>query len=378
VGAALLSVAVLVLAASPSPAADGADITFQNVVVRRGDTLWGIANTYLKDPSKWDQVLKYNRLPSNDPTVALPGMTLKVPVQLIKENMRAAQVIYLLNRVLLRKRDTADWGDAKQDAQVYRGDALHTLENAKAKVKFLNGDLLSVDPNSMAVIKPPSVDYDVELKSGAVFTGHARVLTASAKVTPRTQDTQYSAKVNADLSTLVEVYKGRAGVEGGGKTVEVPAGMASEVKMGLAPTLPKKIADLPEFEARAAEYNGERTRGQARLKVAVNADIAYGADATPSTTPPTSPTFRAWSSRCASASRFPAFAFKRRGPAASKRSSSTSSSRRTPTFRPTSSLSRGRLLVSHRARRPVEKNKGGTPPRACCRSAWPPGSGKST
>jgi hypothetical protein len=279
VGAALLFAVLFHGGARAVSAAEPSELTFQNVVVRRGDTLWGIANTYLKDPSKWDQVLKYNRLPSNDPTVALPGMTLRVPIQLIKENMRAAQLVYLLNRVLVRRRDTADWGAAEKDSQLFKGDTLHTLENAKAKVKFLNADLLSLDPNSMAVIKPPNVDYDVELKTGAVFTGHARVITASARVTPRTTDTQYSAKVRPDLSTLVEVYKGRAGVEGGGKTVEVPAGMASEVKLGLAPSLPTKIPDLPEFEARAAEFNGEKTRGAARLKVAANADIAFGADA---------------------------------------------------------------------------------------------------
>jgi hypothetical protein len=33
--------------------------------------------------------------------------------------------------------------------------------------------------------------------------------------------------------------------------------MATEVKMGLAPTAPFKIPDMPEFEARAAEFNGE-------------------------------------------------------------------------------------------------------------------------
>jgi hypothetical protein len=276
---ALLALLLFASASSAGAGAEAPEPNFQNVVVKRGDTLWGIANAYLKDPSKWDQILRHNKLPSNDPTVALPGMTLKVPIQLIKENMRAAHLIYMINRVIFRRKETADWKPAESNMELFRGDTIRTLDSAKAKVRFLNADLLSIEANSMAVIKPVSADYDVELKSGGVFVGHSRVVTASAKITPKTQDTQYSAKVKPDLSTLVEVYTGVAAVEGAGKSVDVRAGMSSEVKLGLAPGAPKKIADLPDFEARAADFNGEQIRGQARVKVAVGAQLAYGADA---------------------------------------------------------------------------------------------------
>jgi hypothetical protein len=163
--------------------------------------------------------------------------------------------------------------------ELYKGDTLRTLENARARVKFLDAGVLTLDPNSMALIKPPRADYDVELKAGSVFTGHSKVVTASARVTPRTSDTQYSATVRADMTTLVAVYKGRAGVEGAGKTVEVNAGQSSEVKLGLAPSLPTAIPNLPDFEARAALFNGEKVRGQSRLKVKAGAELALDADA---------------------------------------------------------------------------------------------------
>ena len=80
---------------SPSLAAESAVLreaqtTFQDVVVKPGDTLWGISHAYLKDPARWDEILKYNKLPTQDPTVALPGMTLRVPIKLIKTSLRAA------------------------------------------------------------------------------------------------------------------------------------------------------------------------------------------------------------------------------------------------------------------------------------------------
>lgn len=257
---------LLVLALSSglnAAAPDGKDM--QPVMVRPGDTLWGIANKYLKDPARWDEILKHNRLPSSDPTVALPGMTLRVPIKLIKEDLRAARLIYRQNRVLFRRKETADWKTAGDSMELFRNDSLRTLEDSKAKVKFSNEDMLQLDPNSMAIIKPVGRDYDVELKQGGVFVGKAKVVTVSAKITPKTPDTKYAATVGNDLSTVVQVYTGKAGVEAEGQSVEVLAGMATQVKMGLAPELPVRIADLPDFEARAAEFAGDF--GVVRAKV---------------------------------------------------------------------------------------------------------------
>lgn len=264
----------LLLLAVMVPARAETEIAFQNVVVRPGDTLWSISNRFLKDPAKWDEILKYNRLPSSDPTLALPGMNLRVPIALIKEELRAAHLIYKVNRVDFRRKETADWKDAAEKMELFRGDSIRTMEASKAKVKFLNADLLSLDANSMAVLKPMNKDYDVELKKGGLFVGRSVVKTASARITPRTKDTEYSAKVRQDLSTLIEVSKGQAGVEGQGQTVEVKAGMGTEVKLGLAPSIPVKIVDLPEFEARAADYSGVGSiPGQARIKIAAGAQL---------------------------------------------------------------------------------------------------------
>src|SRR6185312_12849407 len=203
-----------------------AETKFQNVVVKPGDTLWGISHAFLKDPARWDEILKYNTLPTQDPTVALPGMTLRVPIKLIKTSLRAAHVVYLVNKVLYRRKETADWKGARMAAEVFQGDSLRTLEESKARVLFLNKELLNLEQNSMAVIKPASdPDADVELKAGSVFTGHARIVTSAARITPRTRDTRYSATVEPNLTTRVEVFKGAAAVAAQGATVVVPAGM---------------------------------------------------------------------------------------------------------------------------------------------------------
>lgn len=258
--------AVLLLAARLWASSDAGDL--QAVVVRPGDTLWSIAHRYLKNPERWDEILKYNRLPSTDPTVALPGMTLRVPVRLIKEELRAAHLIYRLNKVLYRRKQTADWLSAPQDMELFRDDSLRTLADSKAKVRFLSDDFLQLEANSMAIIKPVNKDYDVELKRGGTYVGRAKIVTASAKITPETKDTKYAATVRNDLSTLVEVYSGKANVEAQGETVAVPAGMKTDVKMGLAPSIPSNIPDLPAFHAKIAEFTGD---SGARAKIAVAA-----------------------------------------------------------------------------------------------------------
>ncbi|UPT72989.1 MAG: LysM peptidoglycan-binding domain-containing protein [Elusimicrobiota bacterium] len=239
--------------AAPARAQEDAS-AFQAVVVKPGDTLWAIANKYLKDPSKWDEIIKHNRLPTKDPTIALPGMTLRVPVRLIKSQLRAAHLVYAVNRVLYRRKETADWKSGKLEMELFQGDSVRTLEESKARVKLLDRELLSLEQNSMAVIKPAGRDGDLELKSGSVFAGRARVVTATASVTPRSRDTRYAASVEPDLTTRVEVYKGMAAVDAQGISVDVPAGMGTRVQPGLAPEVPKAIADLPELENRAFEY----------------------------------------------------------------------------------------------------------------------------
>ncbi|MFI5363570.1 MAG: LysM peptidoglycan-binding domain-containing protein [Elusimicrobiota bacterium] len=259
----MLSGFVLALACAAAPAVlaeefipvHEAQTSVQNVVVRPGDTLWGISHAYLKDPSKWDEILKYNKLPTSDPTVALPGMTLRVPVRLIKTSMLAARVVFVANKVLYRRKETADWKGAKTAQEVFQGDTLRTLEESKARVMFVNKEMLNLEQNSMAVIKPADdAEADIVLKAGSVFTGHARIVTSSARITPRTGDTRYSATLEPNLTTRVEVFKGAAAVSAQGTQVVVPAGMQTSVAPGLAPEIPKMLDNSADLEARAQEF----------------------------------------------------------------------------------------------------------------------------
>lgn len=228
-------------------------IEFQDVKVAPGDTLWSIAEKYLRDPKKWPEILKYNNLPSSNSSMALPGMVLKVPVALLKEEYRAAKLKSYVNEVLLRKRNAVKWGGVSKNMDLYKNDALRTGINSSAEVTFYTGTgerltekTLSVYPNSMTILKPPK-DVDIQLLSGSIRTKKATVITASARVTPKTRDTEYGAMIKDDLTTIVQVYKGKAQVDAGGESVIVPEGFASKVKFEQVPSAPVKLPPRPEL-----------------------------------------------------------------------------------------------------------------------------------
>lgn len=257
------NVLIALLAASLFPlGAAAAGVTeFQTVIVKPGDTLWSIANKYLKDPAKWDEIVKYNKSLTSDPTIALPGMTLRVPAQMIKEELRAAHLVTRVNNVMFRRSATATWLPGTDNMDLYRNDWIRTLDDSAAQVRFLDDDLLRLGANSMAVIKPVNKDYAVELKRGGTFFGRAKIVTAGAVVTPQSKDTRYVATVRDDMTTKVEVLKGEAMVAGGGQSVSVKMGMVSEVPLGQAPSVPVMIADMPAFEARAAQLKSGMLAG---------------------------------------------------------------------------------------------------------------------
>jgi hypothetical protein len=176
-------------------------------------------------------------------------MPLNVPVRLIKEQYRAAKLVYYINEVLFRRSGVSDWKGVAMKMDLFKSDTLRTRANARADVKFYTGEVLNLYPNSIAVLRPPDKkNTDVELLVGEMRGLRSRVVTASARITPRTRNTEFGARLKEDLTTIVQVYRGRADVEAQGKTVEVAAGFAAEVKMDMPPSDPVKLPPLPELE----------------------------------------------------------------------------------------------------------------------------------
>lgn len=223
----------------------------QEITVQHGDTLWSVANKYLKDPKKWPEIIKYNRLSSSDPNIILPGMSLKVPVLLIKEHLRYAHLISMLNDVRYRRTNEVAFNKARLNIKLYHDDAIRTFKNSQAQVKFYSGELLRIDQNSFIIIRPEQQGDEVRLLAGAVRASRSRVIAADTvvmpKITPKMAETDFKTHLRKDKTTLVEVYKGIVDVTAQGKTVTLTKGFGTEVKYLRAPSPPKKLPPLPEM-----------------------------------------------------------------------------------------------------------------------------------
>lgn len=235
----------------------------QEITVKEGDTLWSVANYYLKDPQRWPEILKHNNLPSSDLNVILPGMKLRVPMLLIKEQLRAAHLIYINNDVRYRRKTEAEWRKPALDMELYNEDGLRTLQQSSAKVKFPSGEILNMDENSLIILKPEKKREEVDLLSGGVRASKTRILTSSTIVDPKIEAKgpapDYKTRIKEDKTTLVEVYEGIVDVTAQGKTVTLTKGFGTEVKFRQPPSAPTILPPMPVNLV--SEVSGANTPG---------------------------------------------------------------------------------------------------------------------
>ncbi|OGS44842.1 MAG: hypothetical protein A2539_03695 [Elusimicrobia bacterium RIFOXYD2_FULL_34_15] len=222
----------------------------QEIEVKSGDTLWGVANYYLKEPSKWPEILKFNNI-SADPNNVLPGMKLKIPIVMIKEQLRSSTVISIVRDVKIRRQVEVNWIDAQPSMKLYNKDGIRTLENSYVGVKSPLGNFMTIGPSSLVIIQPEEKTDETRLLSGEIRASNIPIRTPTAfimpKITPKTPISDYKTKVKEDQSTIVAVYKGAVDVTAKNKTVTVPEGYSTEVKINLPPVEPRLLPPSMEL-----------------------------------------------------------------------------------------------------------------------------------
>ncbi|MBI4376299.1 MAG: FecR domain-containing protein [Elusimicrobia bacterium] len=240
---AILFLSLLALTPLFAAGDDGRPIEFQAIQVRPTDTPWSIANTYLKDPKQWDRLLEYNPQMSADPTVPLPGSSLRVPVSMIKPALRAAILTYVENKVQCKVGGKGEWSDAKVQQALYPGDILRTKDWSRARIKFPLGAVLNMDSHSEVLIKPKSDEEgpDLQLIKGELKALHLKLKVKDASVLPKTRDTIFEAVAREGQPAQVRVYSGSTEVESGGLAIPVESGFVVSVPEGLGPERPKPM-----------------------------------------------------------------------------------------------------------------------------------------
>ncbi len=220
----------------------------QEVVVNPGDTMWSIANKYLKDPQRWPDIVRVNNLPTADPTLALPGTRIRIPVALIKEEFRTAQLVKMEADVRYKRKTETDFKPANPDMILRYEDSLRTMKGGLARVKFPSNETIQINENSLVVLKPEKILQEVQLMQGAVQASKARVIMPGGTVVhPQNKNSQYQAKVREDESEVVFVYKGEVNVTAQGKTVRVKEGFGTQVPKSAPPLEPMPLKEFKDF-----------------------------------------------------------------------------------------------------------------------------------
>jgi hypothetical protein len=224
-----------------------AEEALQEIVVNPGDTMWAISKKYLKDPQKWPEIVKYNKLPTSDPTMALPGTRIKVPVTLIKEEFRSAQIIRLQPEVRYRKKADNDWKPATALMTLGYEDSVRTMKGGSARVRFPTREEIQINENSLVVLKPDRMTQEVQMLQGDIRASRAKVVMPNGTVVKPRVASDYSARIREDKTEVVFVYKGEVDVTAQGKTVRVPEGYGTVVPDKAPPSVPQPLPSFPDF-----------------------------------------------------------------------------------------------------------------------------------
>lgn len=252
------------------------------VVVKQGDTLWGIAKEYLKDPTKWPEILKYNNIP--DPNFIKPGMVLKIPRSLLKKAPPDSPPSYSQPTQTLQPSPPSDviGKPAKADVIHISGEVIRIPDKASPEAisnggRIGSGDRLTTDISSFATMTLPAAsELTVGAESRLKFEilqeaegtpggklvismergmlrlntgkkGLAVTIKAGA-VTIQCTDAKLQVRSEEGVLTFVEVYRGNVMVTYKSSTVTVPAKKGIAITKDVLPS-PRSLPPAPELKA---------------------------------------------------------------------------------------------------------------------------------
>lgn len=204
-------------------------------VTRSGDSLYDIAQRYLRDPADWSQLARLNHVSA--PRRLKPGMALRVPVALLRQDGLSARVIATSGAA------SHTFGDSPQlplivGAKLGEGEQVQTGDNGFATLELADGSHLVIPPRTalnLATLRQTALtgatDRVVNLQRGEVNTEvtHAtkkddRFQIRSPSVVAGVRGTSFRVNYDGDKgSTAVEVLDGAVGVDA------APQGQAASV-----------------------------------------------------------------------------------------------------------------------------------------------------
>ena len=223
-----------------------------------GDTLIGIAEQYLRDPSRWRALARENRL--RDPNLIGTGVDLRIPLRLMRTEPAPAAVVEVTGQA------RSDAAPALRTGQtVAEGSRVDTGADGHVTLRLVDGTLLRLRPDSRLTLSEssriaatPAVRSGVrldhgraEVKAAPARTGAPgfRIDTPSAVLGVR--GTEFRAASDAGGSRG-EVLEGAVAVDGADRASggqRVSAGFGTVVDLAGRVAVPLPLLAAPDTSA---------------------------------------------------------------------------------------------------------------------------------
>jgi hypothetical protein len=283
------------IAAAPAAGAPKAAAEMWLYQIKRGDTLIGVATTYLKSPNDWPKLQAINLVP--DPKRLVPGSTLRLPVALLRREAVVAEVIYLQGKAS-RTTQQGTTQTLSEEMKLQMGDVIETGAESSVSLRFVDGSRLLLTPDSklrlseMHLLGKAGIAQTIlELQHGSLDTGVAKQERPGARYEIKSRSlnlavrgTEFRVSVDAsNQATRSEVIEGVVQASGEqGKAVAVQAGFGTQAVPGEAAAAPRALLAAPDltqlparFERVPLRINLPATAGAARYRAQVFADNTF-------------------------------------------------------------------------------------------------------
>jgi len=231
-------------------------------VVSSGDNLWNFSEKYLGSSANWKKVQRINQLP--DPNWIRPGTRLRIPLDWLKSNSVPATVTALQGKAYLIKSDGSS-DLLAIDAMLSLGDRIQTSVDSSVSIKFADGSIVTLEPNSELGLDHLSaygdtgmVDSRLRLHKGRLETrvtpasgagSRFEIYTSSAISTVR--GTSYRVAENASSSSSsIEVTGGVVDVIDSAELgkEKLNQGFGTLVRAGEPPLPPRALLPAPVID----------------------------------------------------------------------------------------------------------------------------------
>ncbi|WP_206956499.1 FecR domain-containing protein [Trinickia acidisoli] len=310
--AVVTAVAAIALVASSSARAQttiGSRDTAAYITVA-GDTLYEVAQRYLSDVGDWRALARLNHVSA--PRLLPAGMTLRLPLALLRRDSMPVSVVALSGLVTARLRHRAPDGPAAPAVPLLAGrtlgedDMVSTGANGFATLELEDGSLVSLTPNSsivLSILRKMALtgieDRVIELERGEVTNEvtHAkhpddRFEVRTPSIVAGVRGTHFRVNETPSM-TAVEVLDGTVAVGaddasrgkadrkadvqrfvGAGQGSATPSGGAVGAPVALLPA--PRLVDPAKVQAgRVVTFNLEPASGASgyRVQIARDADL---------------------------------------------------------------------------------------------------------